>query len=338
MSITTEKVTKEKVAPVVGQRKTMRFCQPCKVCGKWLLHHEESVYLLAGWAHTSVERCAAAPASVHGLLWATDEERDSQPFYQQLQALAIQSSQQRWTFAKTMPNTPHFWILRKHWIGEGFNELVVATRTLGEILKFGKSNYYVLNMNEHRYWSCEPRHAPAEATELINRAVRLRYEPEPEPWFDPTSSWWSEPIEKFVIGQMNPNMARVLDVGGTCLNVARIVEGGYRAIGTPADMARVLAEHPTARTLHVDIGCFVPTNPEPFDLAIAGFGAGAFLSRRDILRMQYMTRPEGKVIVQVGKSVELMSNVADLLDAGEKTIVNAMACYVLPGRWQQSPL
>jgi hypothetical protein len=329
-------MTTEKVKPIVGTRKQTRFCGVCKLCSKWYAHDATIEYSAVGWIHPTVEECKAALPSVLGLEWATDEERDSQAFYQKLQRMALMAHANKWTFAKTMPDTPHYWVLRKNWIGD-FAEFVIATRTMGQIIKFGRTNYNILNMNEHRYWAMGERHRPPGVEYLLNRAVRLRYEPEPEPWFDASSSWWSEPVERAVINEMNPNMARVLDVGGTCLNVARIVEGGYRAIGTPQDMARVMAEHPTARILHTEVEQFVPTDPEPFDLAIAGFGAGDYLTYRDIKRMQYMTRPEGKVIVQHRVKTDLGYAAREVLATGTVIEVGGFMQWTIGGKWTPAP-
>ncbi len=328
--------TKEaKPKPPVGTRKELRGRGgwPCKRCSKYLLPHEPMEYSLAGWVHATVEACAAAPPANKELTWATDEERDSQPFYQRLQRLAVIAHGQPWTTASTMPDKPHQWMTRWKWYGDGFDELTMATRTMGYTAKFGSTKYNLLNINEHRYWSMEPRYAPPQTSELINRGVRLRYEPEPEPWFGAEWEWWRDEIEKFVIGKMTPQTARVLDVGGTCWNVATVVGTGYRAIGTPQDMARILHQVPTARIMHVEIEHFAPINPEPFDMAIVGFGGGAQLTARDIKRLRYMTR--GPVVIQIGVKVETSEAVSALLQSGEESRIGSMKCYVLEGQWQE---
>ncbi|HUV66266.1 MAG TPA: hypothetical protein VMW24_20410, partial [Sedimentisphaerales bacterium] len=82
-------------------------------------------------------------------------------------------------FAKTMPQIPHWYTLRKKWEdGKVFEEVVQAIRDLGEIRpwpappKKARYRHTYFDAGEWSYWSMG---APLEKTILINRAKR--YDP-----------------------------------------------------------------------------------------------------------------------------------------------------------------
>jgi hypothetical protein len=75
----------------------------------------------------------------------------------------------RWVFAKTMPQWPHEYTLRKNAPDEEeFLRLVTFIREHGYDERFGKSATYIyLNVDGWKYWSMG---APVPDTILINRA------------------------------------------------------------------------------------------------------------------------------------------------------------------------
>ena len=82
-------------------------------------------------------------------------------------------------FAKTMPQIPHYYTLRKEWEdGKVFEEVVQAIRDLGEKRpwpappKKARYRYTYFDVGDWSYWSMG---APLEKTILINRAKR--YDP-----------------------------------------------------------------------------------------------------------------------------------------------------------------
>ncbi|MBA3640422.1 MAG: hypothetical protein H0W53_14325 [Acidobacteria bacterium] len=81
-----------------------------------------------------------------------------------------------WRFAKTMPDAPHEYTLRREWRDPAaFIVAVTGIRRLAVRRgKWKNATYDYLDIAPHAYWTMEPRHAPAEATTvLINRAVLL---------------------------------------------------------------------------------------------------------------------------------------------------------------------
>jgi len=74
----------------------------------------------------------------------------------------------RWIFAKTMPEHPHWYTLRKEWESdEEFVDIVNAIREYGYQEKFYSKYYTCLNVENMKYWTMG---APLDKTILINRA------------------------------------------------------------------------------------------------------------------------------------------------------------------------
>jgi len=62
--------------------------------------------------------------------------------------------EQEWIFAKTMPQNPHHYTLRRNWArDEDFVWTVEVIRRHGYRQKYGKSWYTVLDVHEHFYWT-----------------------------------------------------------------------------------------------------------------------------------------------------------------------------------------
>jgi hypothetical protein len=72
-----------------------------------------------------------------------------------------------WTFAKTMPENPHEYTLRKEWADDpAFDEAVRLIRSLGYRHYFGGHPYLQLDLDGHTYWTMG---WPVAQTILINR-------------------------------------------------------------------------------------------------------------------------------------------------------------------------
>lgn len=82
---------------------------------------------------------------------------------------------QSWIFAKTMPDNPHHYTLRKTWPRDAdFAAVVEYIRAEGYTAMFGGRPYRQLNVNEHFYWTMGD---PVPSTILINRKVRVSRAP-----------------------------------------------------------------------------------------------------------------------------------------------------------------
>lgn len=72
-----------------------------------------------------------------------------------------------WRFAKTMPENPHWYTLRKTWGDDAaFARVVEFIRRYGVVEKFKGNRYTVMVINGHKCWTMG---WPVEKTILINR-------------------------------------------------------------------------------------------------------------------------------------------------------------------------
>lgn len=72
----------------------------------------------------------------------------------------------RWQFAKTMPENPHEYTLKKWGNPEMFDRVVMYIREHGYDDWFKGRKYIALNVGEHKYWTMG---ASLDQTILINR-------------------------------------------------------------------------------------------------------------------------------------------------------------------------
>ena len=74
---------------------------------------------------------------------------------------------QQWIFAKTMPDNPHWYTLRKNWERDAdFAWTVETIRRYGYEEIYEGRSYTVLNIDDMKYWTMG---APVAETILINR-------------------------------------------------------------------------------------------------------------------------------------------------------------------------
>lgn len=77
-------------------------------------------------------------------------------------------NENKWRFAKTMPQHPHEYTLRDTWKNQAdFVNLVLFIREHGVKEKFGKTTYTYLYLDGMKYWTMG---AHIDVTILINRA------------------------------------------------------------------------------------------------------------------------------------------------------------------------
>lgn len=82
----------------------------------------------------------------------------------------------KWTFAKTMPKSPHWYTVRGQTPIDRFEWFVTFIRENGYIKKFGKAEYIYLDVDDHSYWTMgvDPRggqFATLDKTTIINRRL-----------------------------------------------------------------------------------------------------------------------------------------------------------------------
>jgi hypothetical protein len=77
---------------------------------------------------------------------------------------------QTWIYAKTMPQFPHWYCLRKNWVGElPFDDVVTYMREHSYNEKFFTKTFQRYDIDEFKYWTMG---FPLSQTILINRAIK----------------------------------------------------------------------------------------------------------------------------------------------------------------------
>lgn len=76
-------------------------------------------------------------------------------------------AQAQWVFAKTMPDSPHWYTLRRTNDSAEFERAVLDIRTFGYTRRYKGYDYTSYDLDCWYYWSMG---APLEETILINRA------------------------------------------------------------------------------------------------------------------------------------------------------------------------
>ena len=78
---------------------------------------------------------------------------------------AIQANE--FVFAKTMPKNPHYYVVRKNWVGKmPFDDFALLIRKYGYNENFKGWAYRTWDVVDHKYWSMG---APLALTVIINR-------------------------------------------------------------------------------------------------------------------------------------------------------------------------
>lgn len=76
----------------------------------------------------------------------------------------------RWIYARTMPDNPHEYTLRRDWQEDEFLIVVQYIREHGYQTRYQGRLYTQLDVNDHYYWTMG---APLEKTVLINRKTNV---------------------------------------------------------------------------------------------------------------------------------------------------------------------
>lgn len=154
-------------------------CSKCKRCGKWIGPGERIHYTPgAGSTHLTEARCAEALPSIH----VTPFEASDPSYHAERERVGRLLEAHPWTFAKTMPDVPHWWTVRRQWDDQdAFTRVVLFVKRAGASRRWRRSYNRYLDFGDHYYWTMDPREAPPEVTTLINRAVRLTDDQEPTP-------------------------------------------------------------------------------------------------------------------------------------------------------------
>lgn len=204
---------------------------------------------------------------------------------------------QRWIFAKTMPENPHWYTLRKEWHDDqAFVSTVEVMRRYGYKERFKGRPYTMLNLNGHKYWTMG---APIPATILINR--REISAPAPYDNAAPNYDALFSDAESLaqncaVVKRLNLNSnERILDIGcgtGVLLDTLTYVPENYVGIDPSQAMLQQLREkHPTAQVVHASLEEYVG---QDFDCVIGLFGSPNYCTPEHLDAIPSMLRPGGR--------------------------------------------
>lgn len=204
----------------------------------------------------------------------------------------------RWIFAKTMPQWPHEYTLRKEWPSEDvpFEAVVQFIRDYGyrERFKPTGSVFTRLNVNGKKYWTMG---APLPTTILINRADLERQEPY-DAIADIYDALWNTEAaheeDRRIVQRLNYAGGSVLDIGcGTGLLLDHIRPERYVGIDPSRKMLTHLRQKfPDAETVATKFESFFTR--EKFDLIVGLFGAASYIEPSALIRLPVMLAPGGR--------------------------------------------
>lgn len=206
-------------------------------------------------------------------------------------------------FAKTMPENPHWYTLRKTWKrDEDFVEAVELIRRYGYTELYYGRPYTMFNLNGMKYWTMG---APIDITILINRKhltpadVPAHYDPI-APSYDTAFSDPDSEAENRAVMDLIGDISgqRVLDIGcGTGLLLDYLTPDAYTGIDPSHAMLDILrAKHPD------QADNVIPAKLEAFhgrdyDLAVCLFGSVAYIDPAFVAAIPSFVRPGGRYVV-----------------------------------------
>lgn len=208
---------------------------------------------------------------------------------------------QQWIFAKTMPQNPHWYTLRKRWSrDEEFTWVVQQIRQYGYTEYYYRRPYTMLNMNGMKYWTMG---APLDDTILINRKhltpQNAPYDviaPQYDAAFSDPASLAENRSLFDIIGDVSS--LRVLDVGcGTGLFLDYCTPAFYTGIDPSQIMLnRLLEKHPdyASSIIACPLEAFVGWD---YDLVVCLFGAANYIHPDALQSLPRLLRPGGRFFV-----------------------------------------
>jgi hypothetical protein len=225
--------------------------------------------------------------------------------YSELSQIQRQFEAHRWIYAKTMPQNPHFYTLRRDWAreaggDEAFVEVVKFIRACGHDDPFGGRIYRALDLNGFHYWTMG---APLDETILINRKEIRRYAEYDgiAPLYD---GWWNGEDARIeteeVLKLLGYRGGSVLDVGcgtGLFLDFHPFAASDYLGLDPSMEMLyRLQGKHPGAAVRPWTFEEFAghPAPGQKFDVIVSLFGAAAYIEPHALARIPQMLSPGGR--------------------------------------------
>lgn len=213
---------------------------------------------------------------------------------------------QRYIYAKTMPYCPHWYCLRKNWVGNtDFEAVVQFIRDYGYEEKFYSKTMVRLDVNGMKYWSMG---APLGETILINRAHIERpvhYDTIADEYdglhSDPASKEEEQTLFSFLEISGSDS---VLDIGcGTGIILDYVSPASY--VGIDPSAAMLKRANDRARANGVRRAFFYNTTLESFytgstyDVVCSTFGSADYCSFNSLAELPRLLREDGRVHVML---------------------------------------
>lgn len=210
---------------------------------------------------------------------------------------------QPYRFAKTMPQCPHEYCLRKTWDAEiPFDNVVAYIRRHGYESTYKSAYRQYFNLNGQQYWTMN---FPTDQTILINRAVPsvreypATYDKIAETYDSLYADVACQEEERAVFDHISDMPGSLLDIGcGTGVVFEWCHPERYVGIDPSAHMlAQVRAKY-GERSSEELIRCALHEfhTDEKFDHVLALFGVGSYLTEEQVRRIPTFCKPGGRYV------------------------------------------
>ncbi len=199
-----------------------------------------------------------------------------------------------WIFAKTMPQNPHHYMLRKHCNEDDFVWLVEYIREYGYPNVYWKKVYTVFDVNDCFYWTMG---APIEDTILINR--KKKNHAQYDDFADSYDSFFKDDASikenKQVAELLGYKSGRALEIGcGTGLMYDYLGFDEYTGVDPSRKMLDVFMKKHSFLDVELVCSDFESFAPDgKYDFIFATFGSASYVSPGFLLWIKGMLAPGG---------------------------------------------
>lgn len=207
-----------------------------------------------------------------------------------MQSLAELLEKNKFVFAKTLPEIPHFYTLKVSWEKEEeFYQAVEGIRHFGRAERFKGRKFIYFYANGYKYWTMG---APVDETYLINRA-KAEYHGEYDQYAEKYDEIYSgedfKKEDKEVIAKIGYKKGSVLDIGcGTGLFHEYVIPDRYTGVDVSRKMLSKFVEK--YQSGHVElINCSFDDLHiyENYDYLIGLYGAGSYIEPDKLSELLY---------------------------------------------------